>query len=106
MKNLIYHTLSISFFCLFLLPALSIAQGVTTGSMSGLVKDDLGEPLPGATIQAIHTPSGTQYNMVTQQNGRYTISGMRTGGPYEVTVSFIGFEPRVFKNISLRLGGE
>ncbi|WP_076502441.1 TonB-dependent receptor [Belliella pelovolcani] len=104
MKNLIYHTLSISFFCLFLLPALSIAQGVTTGSMSGLVKDDLGEPLPGATIQAIHTPSGTQYNMVTQQNGRYTISGMRTGGPYEVTVSFIGFEPRVFKNISLRLG--
>ncbi|SNS51183.1 Carboxypeptidase regulatory-like domain-containing protein [Belliella buryatensis] len=104
MKYLIYHLLSFLFFCLFLLPITSNAQGVTTGSMSGLVKDDQGEPLPGATIQAVHTPSGTQYNMVTQPNGRYTISGMRTGGPYQVTVSFIGFEPKVFENISLRLG--
>lgn len=80
------------------------AQGTTSSGMTGLILDAEKEPLPGATIQAVHKPSGTNYTMVTQPNGRFTIPGMRTGGPYEVTVSFIGFEPIVYDNITLRLG--
>lgn len=101
MKNLKYL---LSMVLIFSSVQLAISQGVTTASMSGLITDRDGEPLPGATIQAEHVPSGTQYNMITRDNGRFRITGMRTGGPYRVTVSFIGFDTQVYENITLRLG--
>lgn len=82
----------------------SYGQGTTTSGLTGLITDDMDEPLPGATIQARHTPSGTSYTTVTQPNGRYTIPNMRTGGPYTIEISFIGFETQVYNNITLRLG--
>lgn len=83
---------------------ISYGQGVTSAGMTGLITDDLEEPLPGATIQAVHTPSGTSYTMVTQSNGRFNIPNMRPGGPYRVEISFIGFEKKIYDNISLSLG--
>ena len=63
-----------------------IAQ-VTTSEMSGVVTvgDAKGEPVIGATVQAVHGPSGTRYATVTNVDGRFNIQGMRTGGPYSVT---------------------
>jgi len=81
----------------------SYGQGVTTSSLTGTVTDASGEGLPGATIVAVHTPTGTRYGTATLSDGRYTVPNMRTGGPYTITVSFIGFEDQVFNNISLRL---
>jgi hypothetical protein len=65
---------------------------ITTSSMAGKVTFDQenGEEVIGATVVAVHTPSGTRYTAVTNTTGRFTIQGMRTGGPYEVTVSYIG----------------
>jgi hypothetical protein len=80
------------------------AQGVTSAGMNGLIRDDQDEPLPGATIQATHVPSGTSYTMISQNNGRFNIPNMRTGGPYRVEVSFIGFETKIFTGINLSLG--
>lgn len=77
---------------------------VTTSSMTGKVTDDAGEPLIGATVIATHTPSGTQYGTVTSNSGRYNIIGMRVGGPYEVKVTYVGFQEYVHKNIFLNLG--
>ena len=37
-------------------------------------------------------------------DGRFSIQGMRTGGPYSVTVSYIGFQPKSYKGITLQLG--
>ena len=83
----------------------AIAQ-VTTSSLSGKVTidDANGEEVIGATIQAVHEPSGTRYAAVTNVTGRFAIQGMRTGGPYSVTVSYIGFQPKTIKNINLQLG--
>ena len=83
----------------------AVAQ-VTTSSLSGKVTmdDANGEEVIGATIQAVHEPSGTRYTAVTNVSGRFTIQGMRTGGPYSVTVSYIGFQPKVMKDIFLQLG--
>ena len=78
---------------------------VTTSSMSGKVTmKDSGEEVIGATIQVVHEPSGTRYNAVSNMDGRFSIQGMRTGGPYSVTVSYIGFQPKSYKGITLQLG--
>ena len=76
---------------------------VTTSSINGKVVAD-GEEVIGATVTAKHVPSGTVYNAVTNINGRYTIQGMRVGGPYEVTISYLGFRTEEIKNVQLALG--
>lgn len=83
----------------------AVAQ-VTTSGINGKVTLDSpkGEEIIGATITAVHTPSGTRYMAVTNATGRYTIQGMRAGGPYEVSVSYVGHETKEFKGITLNLG--
>lgn len=82
----------------------SIMAQVTTSSMSGRVTlKETGEELIGATIQAVHMPSGTSYGAVTNANGRFNIQGMRTGGPYKVTVSYVGHQTKTYTDIKLQL---
>ena len=86
---------------LLLVVAVATAQ-VTTSSIRGRVTNN-DNPLPGATIVAIHTPSGTQYGTIANSDGHYTISGMRIGGPYTVTISYIGYNSVVFNDLTLHL---
>ena len=94
---------------LLLLGALLLTAGgllaqVTNSSIKGLVTDTNGGPLPGATIIATHTPSGTTYGSASVADGRYTIPGMRIGGPYTVKISFVGYKEETVENIFLNLG--
>ena len=82
----------------------SAAQGVTTAAATGVVKDAQGAVIPGATIMAVHVPSGTTYEAVTQSDGRFTIPGMRVGGPYKITASLPGFSSEEKSNLMLSLG--
>lgn len=83
----------------------SMMAQVTTSAMSGKVTlEGTGEELIGATVQAVHEPSGTTYSAVTNVNGRFNIQGMRTGGPYAVTVSYVGHQTKIYKDITLQLG--
>ena len=68
---------------LFLLAVLSFlfviptqAQ-VTTASMSGTVMFQ-DEPVIGATVLAVHEPSGTNYGTITNVDGRFSLQGMRS----------------------------
>ena len=96
------------FYTLLLVLAASVAaqaQGVTTASMFGKITDeDSGEPLIGATVQAIHTPSGTTYGNVTDIDGFYRMPGMRVGGPYTITVTYVGYAPSIKEGVDLQLG--
>ena len=83
--------------------ALTASAQVTTSALSGVVTDENQEALIGATVTALHTPSGTKYNAVTNIDGRYTIRGMRPGGPYTVTVSYIGYQTRQIEDVTLQL---
>src|SRR5580765_521763 len=82
----------------------SAAQGVTTAAVTGVVKDAQGAVIPGATIVAVHVPSGTTYEAVTQSDGRFTLPGMRVGGPYKVTASLPGFSSEEKGGLALNLG--
>ena len=89
-------------FMLFALAVTSNAQ-VTTASMNGKVVADR-EAIIGATVQVVHEPSGTNYGAITNIDGRFSIQGMRTGGPYKVTVSYIGYNTAIYEGIYLQLG--
>ena len=95
------------FFLVAMLLTLSLTAmaQITTSSMAGKVTldDENGEEVIGATVVAVHEPSGTRYTAVTNTTGRFSINGMRTGGPYEVTVSYIGFQPKTIKGVTLQL---
>lgn len=77
---------------------------ITTSGITGKVTDANNEPLPGATVVAVHQPSGSQYGTVTNEKGRYFIQGMRVGGPYKVTISFVGYNKVEYDNVQLSLG--
>ena len=82
----------------------SLSAQTTTSSMNGKVTDEKGEALVGATVIAVHTPSGTQYGAITNADGRYNLQGMRTGGPYSLTVSYVGYQSVEMTGITLNLG--
>ena len=85
--------------------SLTLTAQITTSSMAGKVTLDNanGEEVIGATVVAVHEPSGTRYTAVTNTTGRFSINGMRTGGPYDVTISYIGFQPKTVKGVTLQL---
>ena len=76
---------------------------VTTSSLSGRVVDQAGEPVIGAAVVALHEPSGTIYGAVTNADGRYTIQGMRTGGPYKVEFTCLGYQDATYTGVTLQL---
>src|SRR5687768_11974201 len=70
------------FACLAFMAGSAGAQGLTTGAMGGRVLDAQQQPVAAASVIAIHIPSGTTYEATTRADGRFTIPGMRVGGPY------------------------
>jgi hypothetical protein len=88
----------------FVLLTGSLYAQVTTSGMNGRVLDTNNDPLPGATVVAIHTPSGTRYGTITNLEGRFNLQGMRTGGPYLVEVSYLGYSTESYSDINLLLG--
>ena len=92
----------IAAFAAMLMAVVASAQ-VTTSALGGRVVDAAGEPVIGAAVVATHTPSGTVYGVVTNEAGRYTINGMRAGGPYSVEVSCLGYQSVLYTDLTLQL---
>lgn len=101
-QNLLKNLMAMMF--LVLSTGLALSQGVTTSGVSGVVSETNGSPLPGANVVATHLPSGTRYGAVSNLDGKYSIPGMRVGGPYRLSVSFIGFSTQEVDGIVLSLG--
>ena len=101
-QNLLKNLLA--FMMLVMSTGLALSQGVTTSGISGVVTEANGQPLPGANVVATHLPSGTRYGAVSNLEGKYSIPGMRVGGPYRLSVSFIGFSTQEVDGLVLSLG--
>ena len=76
---------------------------VTTSSLGGRIVDEQGEPALGVAVVATHEPSGTVYGVITNNDGRYAIQGMRTGGPYKVEISAMGYQTVIYTDVVLQL---
>lgn len=86
------------------LPGLLTAQGMTTAAFNGMVSDVDGNPVVGAVVTAVHTPTGTVYTAVSRMDGLFNIPAVRVGGPYTVTVKMEPFKTQELTGITLRLG--
>lgn len=84
--------------------ATSFAQGVTTSSINGRISDSAGEPLSGANVLAVHVNSGTKYGAISDFDGFYRLPNMRPGGPYTITITYVGFNDYEKTNVFLQLG--
>ncbi len=82
---------------------LVFAQGVTTSSVSGVV-DDVEGTLIGVNVEIIHEPSGTKYGAITNLDGQFVCTGLRVGGPYMLTFSYVGYRTQIIKDVYLNLG--
>jgi len=91
-------TFVLLFFCAF-----TFAQ-VTTSNIKGLVLDESSQPLPGANVVATHNPTGTVDGASTNIDGRYNMLNMRVGGPYTITISYVGYRDQSFNDVYLSLG--
>ncbi len=88
---------------LLLLAAPAQAQRVSA-DLNGVVLDQNGVPVPGATVRIVHVPSGTTSATTTQANGRYADRGLRVGGPYTITASKDGYRTQTTEGVTLKLG--
>ncbi len=83
--------------------SISMAQ-VTTGTITGTVKDAKNVPLTGASIEVLHEPSGSRYKSVSTNSGKYTVTGLRIGGPYKITISYVGLRTETVTEVTVQLG--
>ena len=93
----------LTLFIFFFTCSLSFSQ-VTTSSIKGVVSDETSSGFPGANVVVFHTPTGTTYGAATDIEGRFNLVNLRVGGPYTVTVSYIGYTTTTFPNVYLTLG--
>lgn len=100
-KSLLSKIVSIIF--VVVLFAGHVAAQVTTSSITGTIKDSKGA-LPGASIKAIHTPTGSVYGVVTNSSGGFVIPNMRAGGPYSIEISYVGLRKQTVSDVMLILG--
>jgi Carboxypeptidase regulatory-like domain len=82
----------------------SMIGQTTTSSIKGIVKGSNSELLPGATIQAVHIPTGSKYSALSNEDGRFSMLNMKIGGPYKVTATFVGYQTQEINDVFLELG--
>jgi hypothetical protein len=80
------------------------AQGVTSASINGLVTQDGGQGLEGATVVVTNTATGQRFQVITRTAGRFNIENLPPGGPYTVEVRAIGYQAGRRTGVRLELG--
>ena len=77
---------------------------VTTSKIQGVVSDDTSAGLFGANVVVKHLPTGTVSGTITMESGRYSLQNLRIGGPYTITISYVGFKTIEYTDVYLNLG--
>ncbi len=88
---------------ILMVSSFGVSAQETTSEIQGLVSDGKAG-LPGVNVVAIHQPTGTKYGTSTRLDGRYNLPNLKIGGPYTITVSFIGFKTETENDVTLLLG--
>ncbi len=104
MKRFLTFNLYLILASILLFIGLNASAQVTTSSINGKVKDAKGITVPGASVLLVHVPTGTKYGAVTGSDGYYRLNNLNPGGPYRITVTYVGYNKQEKNNINLGLG--
>src|SRR5262245_51278995 len=89
---------------LLLVMSLAVMAQATTATIAGQITNTKGEALPSSTVTVTLTTTGTKHNILTLQDGRFTIPNLRVGGPYTIEISHVGYHSKTIDNVMLNLG--
>jgi Carboxypeptidase regulatory-like domain len=101
MKSLIRITVLL--ICVFSLTQKTFSQE-TTSTLSGLVTDETGQIVSGASVTVQYEATGYHSTTQTNSKGLFVIPNLKPGGPYTITISFVGYANQKFENVNLALG--
>ena len=85
---------------LILLCSFNLSNAQVSGTLSGEVKDVVGEPIMGASVFL----NGTQKGTITDEDGQYVLKDVIPAS-YNLTVSYLGFETQTKFNILVKSKG-
>jgi len=86
------------------LMAMTAMSQVTTGTITGTVRDASNAPLVGTSVEVTHEPSGSRYKSVSTTSGKFTVPGLRIGGPYKVVFTYVGLKTETVTDVYIQLG--
>ena len=92
----------ISYCVIFVVPVHAQVAGAT---LSGLVTDERGGPVPGATVTIKNVGTGVAREVISNADGFYSAPNLLPG-TYEVRVSAKGFQTLVEREVTLTVGAE
>lgn len=95
---------NIAFIVLMVSMVSGFAQGVSSGSLTGQITDEEGNPLSEANITVIHEPTSSTYQTAALENGRFRFSNLRIGGPYTIEISHVGYKQKKLDSLFIELG--
>jgi len=104
MKRFLTKNFNYVILLVLLFAGLTVNAQVTTSSVSGKIKDAKGLSVPGASVLVVHIPTGTKYGAVTGNDGYFRLNNLNPGGPYRVTVTYIGYNKQEKEVGNLGLG--
>lgn len=94
---------------MLLLVLLTCAWGIVkaqNAEINGIVKDEKGLGLPGATITLIAKTTNVKKTLMTDNAGKFSVKGLDSKTPYTITVTYLGFKQKNIDNFALKDGEE
>jgi len=90
-------------FCVLLIIVAATARAQTS-EITGIVKDETGQPLIGSSILLLNTKTNEKKGIMVNADGKFLITGLSANVPYNISASFIGYTTKTIENYLLKAG--
>lgn len=84
--------------------SLNLYSQETNSSLGGTIRNSKGAIVEGATIVVKHEPTGFTSRASSNNKGYFLLNNLQPGGPYSVSISYVGFATSEKTNLMLSLG--
>ena len=91
---------------LLLLGIFSKSFSQTNATVTGIVSNEAGGAIAGATITAVNEIVSTaQYTTITSSTGEFSFNQLAVGAKYRFVVSYTGYKEQVIRNYAVKASG-
>jgi TonB-linked SusC/RagA family outer membrane protein len=106
MKIVLRRNSFIGVVLLLLLGISSISFSQTNATVTGIVNNEAGGLVAGATITAVNeTQSTAQFTTITSSTGEFSFNQLVVGAKYRFIISYTGYKEQVIRNYAVKVSG-